>query len=168
MVAVDKGEGMREHSFMVLVEHRPGVMQQVSSLFSRRRFNIDSITVGATENPDIARMTIRTRGDERILAQIVKQLNKLVPVIKVIDLDPEGTVFRELCLVKISAPTEEKKGQLIQYAQVFRGSIVDVSPKSVTIEITGDMSKIDAFLQLVKPFGIKEVARTGATALQRG
>lgn len=159
---------VREHIFVVLVEHRPGVLQRVSSLFSRRRYNIESISVGPTENPAIARMTIITKGEDRIVEQIEKQLNKMVNVIKVVELHPESSVLRELCIIKIHTPDDKAKEQVIQYADVFRGGIVDVSPKSLAVELTGDSSKIDAFINLVKGFGIKEVARTGLTAIQRG
>jgi acetolactate synthase-1/3 small subunit len=159
---------MRTHIFTALVEHRPGVLQTVASMFSRRRFNIDSITVGPTENPNVARMTILTKGNDKTLEQIEKQMNKLVSVIKVKDLNKEVSVCRELCLVKVSAPTEKHRLQVMQYADVFRGRIVDVSPETITVEITGDSEKIDAFINLVRNIGIKEVARTGTTAMQRG
>ena len=158
----------REHIFVVLVEHRPGVLQRVSSLFSRRRYNIESISVGPTENPAIARMTIITRGEDKIVEQIEKQLNKLVNVIKVVELSEETAVCRELCIVKIHTPDDKAKEAIIRYADVFRGSIVDVSPKSLAVELTGDASKINAFINMVRGFGIKEVARTGITAVQRG
>jgi acetolactate synthase-1/3 small subunit len=158
----------REHIFVVLVENRPGVLQRVSSLFSRRRYNIDSISVGPTENPEISRMTILTRGEDKIVEQIEKQLNKLVNVIKVVELSAETSVCRELCIVKIHTPDEKAKEAVIRYADVFRGVIVDVSPKSLAVELTGDASKINAFINMVRGFGIKEVARTGITAVQRG
>ena len=158
----------RIHVFTALVEHKPGVLQRIASLFARRKFNIESITVGATEKPDIARMTIVTRGDDRVLEQINKQMNKLVNVIKVSDLSPESAICRELCIVKVNTPTERQKSQVIQYADVFRGNVVDVNPKSLSVEIIGDTDKINAFLNMMRPLGIKEVARTGATALQRG
>ncbi|MDD5110920.1 MAG: acetolactate synthase small subunit [Candidatus Altiarchaeota archaeon] len=157
-----------EHIFVVLVENRPGVLQRVSSLFSRRRYNIDSISVGPTENPSISRMTLLTRGEDRIVEQIEKQLNKLVNVIKVVELSPETSVCRELCIVKIHTPDNKTKEHVIQYADVFRGSVVDVSPKSLSVELTGDSAKVEAFINVVKGFGIKEVARTGVTAVQRG
>lgn len=159
---------MRTHIFTALVEHKPGVLQTVASMFSRRRFNIESISVGPTENPNIARMTILTTGDDKTLEQIEKQMNKLVTVIKVKDLDKEISVCRELCLVKIHTLTEKQRLQVMQYADVFRGRIVDVSSETITVEITGDPEKIDAFINLVKNLGIKEVARTGTTAMQRG
>jgi acetolactate synthase-1/3 small subunit len=156
------------HVFTALVEHKPGVLQRIASLFARRKFNIDSITVGATENPDIARMTIVTRGDDKVLEQISKQMNKLVNVIKVSDLKPENSICRELCIVKVNAPSEKHRNHIIQYADVFRGNVIDVSPKSLSVEIIGDTDKINAFLNIMRSFGIKEIARTGATALQRG
>jgi len=159
---------MKSHILAVMVEHKPGVMQRISSLFSRRKFNIESITVGVTENPDIARMTIISRGDEHILEQIIKQMNKIVNVVKVNDLDRESTVVRELCIVKLNTPDEKAKSQVIRYAEVFRGNVVDVSPKSLSVEVVGDQSKIDAFLDLMRNVGIKEVARTGVTAMPRG
>ena len=158
----------REHIFVVMVENRPGVLQRVSSLFSRRRYNIDSISVGPTEIPAVSRMTIVTRGEDRIVEQIEKQLNKLVNVIKVVELSPDTSVCRELCIVKIHTPDNKAKEHVIQYADVFRGSVIDVSPKSLSVELTGDSAKIDAFISVVKGFGIKEVARTGVTAVQRG
>lgn len=158
----------RSHILSALVEHKPGVLQRIASLFTRRKFNIESITVGATEHPEIARMTIVTTGDDQILEQIIKQMNKLPNVIKVNDLQKENTVSRELCLVKISTPDDIHKTQVIQYSSVFRGNIVDVSPKSTSVQIIGDSSKINAFLTLVRGLGIKEIARTGSTAMQRG
>ena len=160
--------GERIHIFTALVEHKPGVLQRIASLFARRKFNIESITVGATENPQIARMTIVSRGNDRVLEQINKQMNKLVNVIKVSDLDKDECVCRELCVVKVNTPDEDRKGQIIRYAEVFRGNVVDVSPRSLSVEIIGDTKKIEAFLNLMRPLGIKEVARTGVTAIQRG
>jgi len=159
---------MRTHIFTALVEHKPGVLQRVASMFTRRRFNIESISVGATDNPKIARMTILTTGNDRTLEQIEKQMNKLVNVIKVTDLAKDESICRELCLIKLHTPGEEKKSQVIQYADVFRGRVVDASPESMTVEITGDPEKVDAFIQLVRNVGIKEMARTGVTAMQRG
>lgn len=159
---------MDSHVLTALVEHKPGVLQRISGLFSRRRFNIESITVGATENVNIARMTIVVRGDEKVLEQIIKQMNKLVNVIKVMDLERDNSVARELCILKMHAPDEKRKSQIIRYAEVFRGNVVDVSPKSMSVEVVGDKKKIDAFLDLMRNVGIKEVARTGVTAISRG
>ena len=161
-------DGRREHIITALVEHKPGVLQRIASLFSRRKYNIESSSVGAPENPSIARMTIITSGDDRILEQVEKQMNKLANVIKVTDLPRDASICRELCIVKINAPTPAAKSQVIQYADVFRGSIVDVSSDNISVEITGDSDKIDAFITLVRQLGVKEVARTGVTAIQRG
>ncbi len=158
---------IKTHIFTAMVEHRPGVLQRVASMFSRRGFNIDNITVGPTENPEVARMTILTKGDDKVLEQVIKQMNKLVDVIKVSDLNKEKSVCRELCLVKVHTPNESLKSEVIQYVDVFRGRIVDVASESLTAEITGGTDKIDAFIGLVRPFGIKETARTGMTAMQR-
>ncbi len=158
----------RTHIISALVLHKPGVLQRVSGLFTRRGFNIENITVGTSEQDNMARMTIIARGDEKVLEQITKQLNKLIEVIKVRDLDPENTVKRELCLIKVYTPTERVRSEVIQYANIFRGRIIDVSPESLTIELTGAPDKIEALLDLVRPFGIKEVARTGPTAISRG
>lgn len=158
---------IKTHIFTAMVEHRPGVLQRVASMFSRRGFNIDNITVGPTENPEVARMTILTKGNNKVLEQVIKQMNKLVDVIKVSDLNKEKSVCRELCLVKVHTPNESLKSEVIQYVDVFRGRIVDVASESLTAEITGGTDKIDAFIGLVRPFGIKETARTGMTAMQR-
>jgi acetolactate synthase-1/3 small subunit len=159
---------MRQHIFTALVEHKPGVLQRVASMFTRRRFNIDSITVGPTENSGIARMTILTSGDDKTLEQIEKQMNKIISVIKVTDLSMDKSICRELCLIKLHCPEEKNRSQIMQYADVFRGRIVDLSPETLTVEVTGDPEKIDAFIDLTKGFGIKDIARTGITALQRG
>lgn len=159
---------IRQHIFTALVEHKPGVLQRVASMFTRRRFNIESITVGPTDNPNIARMTILTAGDDKTLEQIEKQMNKLVNVIKVTDLAKDKAVCRELCLIKLHSPDEKTKSQIIQYSNIFRGRIVDVSPETITVEITGDSDKINAYIDLTRNFGIKEIARTGLTALPRG
>lgn len=159
---------IKRHIITAFVEHKPGVLQRVASLFSRRKYNIDSISVGATENPRVARMTIITSGSDKILEQVEKQMNKLANVIRVSDLDRDASICRELCIVKINAQSPDAKSQVIQYADVFRGNIVDVSRDNISVEITGDSDKIDAFINLVRALGIKEVARTGVTAIQRG
>jgi acetolactate synthase I/III small subunit len=161
-------EEQRTHIISALVLNKPGVLQRVAGLFTRRGFNIDNITVGASEQDEFARMTIIAQGDEKILEQITKQLNKLIDVIKVRDLEPESTVKRELCLIKVHAPAERIRSEVIQYASIFRGRIIDVSPENLTIEITGTPDKIDALIDLLRGFGIKEIARTGPTAISRG
>lgn len=158
----------RSHIISAVVLHRPGVLQRVSGLFTRRGFNIDAITVGPSENKGMARMTIISRGDEKVLEQITKQLNKLIEVIKVRDLNPQSTVLRELCLIKTHASNEKSRSEIIQYTNIFRGRIIDVSPYSLTIEITGTPDKIDALIDLLQSFGIQKIARTGPTAISRG
>jgi len=154
------------HTISVTVENRPGVLSRVVGLFSGRGFNIESLSVGETIDPEISRITIVTRGDDRIIEQVTKQLRKLVDVIKVTDLTDLNFVDREMILVKINA-TEKTKAEILRINEIFRGKIVDVSPASYTFEITGDEGKIQAFIKLVKPFGVKEVSRTGKVALSR-
>lgn len=161
-------DNQQTHIISALVLHKPGVLQRVAGLFTRRGFNIESITVGTSEQEGIARMTIISKGDGKVLEQITKQLNKLIEVIKVRDLGVEKTVIRELCLIKVHTPTEKVRSEVIQYINIFRGRIIDVSPETLTVEITGESDKIDALIDLVKVFGIKEIARTGPTAMSRG
>ena len=151
-----------------LVENKPGVLHSIANMFRRRDFNIESITVGATEQEDLSRMTITVKGDEKTLEQIIKQMNKLIDVVKVSQLEPENIVTRELALVKISVPDIRNRSDVINCVEVFRGRVVDVAPEALTIEITGTPDKIDAFLNLMKTYGIMELARTGITALSRG
>jgi len=150
-----------------LVENHPGVLSRVAGLFSRRGFNIDSLAVGTTENPDVSRMTIVVDGDEYIVEQVKKQLNKLVDVIKVSKIIPEESVSRELVLIKVDAEPQIRS-EIIHIAEIFRANIVDVSRKSMIIELTGDKDKVGAFEELLKPFGIKELVRTGVIAVNRG
>jgi acetolactate synthase I/III small subunit len=151
-----------------IVENKPGVLHSIANLFRRRNFNIDSITVGATEQKDLARITITVNADEKTLNQVVKQLNKLVDVVKVAELDPNSIVTRELALVKVNVPSVKERADIISCVHVFRGRVVDVSPESLMVEITGTPDKIDAFLNLMKASGVIELARTGITALSRG
>ena len=155
------------HTISVTVENRSGVLSRVVGLFSGRGFNIDSLSVGETIDPEISRITIVTTGDDRIIEQVTKQLRKLIDVIKVTDLTDLNFVDREMILIKISA-TDKTKAEILRVNDIFRGKIVDVSPASYTFEITGDEGKIQAFIKLVKPFGVKEIARTGKVALTRG
>jgi acetolactate synthase-1/3 small subunit len=154
------------HTISVTVENRPGVLSRVVGLFSGRGFNIESLSVGETIDPEISRITIVTRGDDRIIEQVTKQLRKLIDVIKVTDLTDLNFVDREMILVKINA-TDKTKAEILRINEIFRGKIVDVSPASYTFEITGDEGKIQAFIKLVKPFGVKEIARTGKVAVSR-
>ncbi|MEM1507955.1 MAG: acetolactate synthase small subunit [Candidatus Bathyarchaeia archaeon] len=161
-------EEAKIYMISALVEHKPGVLYSVSNMFRRRGFNIESISVGEAEQPDIARMTITIKGDEALVEQVVKQLKKLICVIKVSILDPNNTVARELALVKVNTPDARVRSDVINYTEIFKGHVVDVSYESLTVEITGDTDKINAFIELMKPFGIREIARTGIAALPRG
>jgi acetolactate synthase-1/3 small subunit len=155
-----------KHTISVTVENKFGVLARVAGLFSGRGFNIESLTVGTTLEPSVSRMTIVTNGDDRIIEQVIKQLRKLIDVIKVSDLTGTNFVDRELILVKVGA-TEKTKADILRINEIFRGKIIDVSPSTYTFLITGDQGKTDAFLRLVKPFGIKEIARTGKVAMAR-
>ena len=151
-----------------LVENKPGVLHSVSNMFRRRGFTIESITVGQTEQKGVARMTITVSGDEKTLEQIEKQMNKIIDVIKVNQLEPDNIVARELALIKINVPDVKSRSDIINCVEVFRGRVVDVAPESLMVEITGTPDKIDAFLNLMRGYGITEMARTGLTALSRG
>ena len=158
---------MKRYVISVLVENHSGVLSRVSGMFSRRGYNIDSLTVGMTENPEISRMTIVVRGDEYILEQIEKQLAKLVEVVSIKHCDPAVTVFRELALIKVSAEGTNRLG-VIETANIFRARVVDVAMDSLLIEVTGSEEKIAGLIRLLEPFGIKELVRTGLTAMERG
>lgn len=151
-----------------IVENKPGVLHNISNLFRRRNFNIDSITVGPTEQEDLARITITVSGDEKTLEQVIKQLNKIIDVFKVARLEAGNMVARELALIKVNVSDTRNRSDIINCVEVFRGHIVDFSPGALMIEITGSSGKIDAFLNLMKTYGIIELARTGITALARG
>jgi acetolactate synthase I/III small subunit len=152
----------------VLVENKPGVLHAIANLFRRRNFNIESITVGPTQQQDISRMTITINGDEKTIDQVVKQVAKQIDVLKVSELEPGNFVMRELALIKVNAPSPKERSDTINCVDVFRGRVIDVSTDSLTVEITGGPDKIDAFLNLMKTFGVIELARTGITALARG
>ena len=158
---------MSKHTLSVLVEDKPGVLARVAALFSRRAFNIESLAVGPTEHPDVSRMTIVVDVEGTPLEQVTKQLNKLVEVIKIVELDPEMSVNRELVMVKVSA-TSESRGQVLDAVQLFRAKVIDVSPDAVTIQIAGNSGKIADFLSVVQPFGIRELVQSGQVAIGRG
>ena len=158
---------MKRMVFSILVDNTAGVLSRVSGLFSRRGYNIDSLTVGETENPAISRMTVLAHGDDQILDQIRKQLIKLEDVIEIIELVPGESVTRELILVKVSAPEKDRQA-IISIADIFRAKIVDVAPESLIIELTGSQEKLDAFIKLLEPYTIRELVRTGITGLTRG
>ena len=155
------------HTISVLVENEFGVLSRVSGLFSGRGFNIESLTVAETLDPTVSRMTIVTSGNAQILEQILKHLNKLISVIKVVDLTGVETVDRELVLIKVNAEPETKT-EVLRLVDIFRAKIVDVASRCYTIEMTGDEEKINALLQLLKPIGIREIVRTGRVAIARG
>lgn len=155
------------HTIAVLVENEFGVLSRVSGLFSGRGFNIESLCVAETTEPKVSRMTIVTSGNDQIIEQILKQLNKLVPVLKVIDFTGTETVDRELVLVKVNADNGNK-AEVLRLVDIFRAKIVDVAPRCYTIEMTGGEGKVSAFLQMLRPIGIKDVVRTGKIAISRG
>lgn len=155
-----------QHTISVLVENKFGVLSRVSGLFSGRGFNIDSLSVAETQDPSVSRMTIVTRGDDKIIEQITKQLNKLIDVIKVNDFTDQKFVERELALIKVQA-TASTRAELLGVVDIFRCKVVDVSPKTYTLEITGDVNKIEAIIEILKPLGIKEIVRTGRIAIAR-
>ncbi len=158
---------MKQMVLSLLVDNTSGVLSRVSGMFSRRGYNIDSLTVGVTENPKYSRMTVAVSGDDRILDQIEKQLNKLEDVVEIEELKDGTSVCRELVLIKVKATREEKQ-QIIAVADVFRAKIVDVSMGSIMIELTGNVSKVEAFLDLLEGFELQSLVRTGLTGLTRG
>lgn len=155
-----------KHTLAVLVENHAGVLSKVSGLFSRRGFNIDSLAVGITEDPKVSRMTIVVDGDEYVIEQVSKQLNKLIDVIKVTDISTDSVV-RELALIKVNA-SANNRNEIIQVVNIFRAKVVDINKASLTIEITGEGQKIAALEDMLQPFGIQEMVRTGAVAIERG
>ncbi|HUU65042.1 MAG TPA: acetolactate synthase small subunit [Dehalococcoidales bacterium] len=156
-----------KHTLVALVEDKPGVLTRMASLFRRRGFNIESIAVGHSELPDLSRMTIVVSGSANILEQVRKQLSKVVDVVKVVDVTGDNITARELALIKVRA-TSSTRSEIIEIADIFRANIVDVASDSLTIEITGDEDKVDSLLNLLRGFGIKEIARTGRIAMLRG
>lgn len=158
---------MAKHILSVLVENYAGVLSRVAGLFSRRGFNIDSLAVGVTENPDVSRMTIVVDGDEHTVEQVSKQLNKLVNVIRVKRLNPAESVSRELALIKVNA-NAATRSEIVQIVEIFRDKIVDVSKNTLTIEASGDADKLRALEDMLQQFGIKEIVRTGFISIERG
>jgi acetolactate synthase-1/3 small subunit len=156
-----------KHTLVALVEDKPGVLNRVSSLLRRRNFNIDSIAVGYTEQPNLSRMTIIVEGDDAKVEQARKQLDKVIEVVKIVDITSNDSVARELALIKVKA-TASSRSEIIQIVDIFRANIVDVSSDSVMVEVTGDEDKVNSLLELLRGFGIREIARTGRIALTRG
>jgi len=164
--AVEKVNGW--HILSAMLENKPGVLFRVTNLFRARNFNIESITVGLTEQPDLSRMTITLISDERTLDQLIKQLRKLIDVVEVKVLDAEKTVYRELALIKMKAEDPTTRMEITNFASIFRANILDIGKETITVELTGTPDKIDAFKNLVDHFGIAQLARTGVSALPRG
>jgi acetolactate synthase-1/3 small subunit len=157
---------MEKHTLIALMEDKPGVLNRVSNLFRRRNYNIQSLAVGHSETPAISRMTVVVDGDNRVVEQVVKQLNKLINVTEVLDVTDKPAVIRELALVKVKAGPGHRS-EIIELAQVFRGRIVDVGPDSMTVEITGAEDRVNSLVSLLRPYGIEELARTGRVAMVR-
>ncbi len=158
---------MSKHTLSVLVENTPGILARIAALFSRRGFNIDSLAVGPTEHTEISRMTVVVDVEALPLEQVTKQLNKLVEVLKVVELDPSASVQREILLVKVRADTHTRS-HVLETVQLFRAKVVDVASDTLTIEVTGNRDKLAAFLEVVQPFGVKELVQSGMVAIGRG
>ncbi|MZP29745.1 acetolactate synthase small subunit [Heliobacterium undosum] len=156
------------HTLSVLVENKPGILTRVAGLFARRGYNIESLVVGETETPTVSRMTIVVDGDDRIIEQVTKQLHKLIDVIKIQDITDEESVHRELILVKVNTADVAARSEVMQICEIFRATIVDLSRSSVIIQVVGDQKKIQAILTSLRPFGIREFARTGRISMLRG
>jgi acetolactate synthase I/III small subunit len=163
---VTSGLTGRKHILSLQVENQPGVLARIAGLFSRRGFNIDTLTVGPTEDPNISRVTLTVDGALHPIDQVTKQLHKLVNVIKIRDMEPEQTIAREMALFRVTAAVENR-GEIMQFAEIFRGQVIDVSRRTLTIEITGTAEKIEAFERMVRPHGLVEMARTGEVAISR-
>ena len=156
-----------QHTISILVSNKFGVLSRISGLFSGRGFNIESLNVAETNDPSVSRMTVVTRGDDQKIEQITKQLNKLVDIIKVIDLTEENFIDREMVLIKMNAEPKNRE-EILRIVEIFRAKVVDVSPSTYTIEITGDEGKLKGIMELLRPLGIKEIVRSGRIALSRG
>lgn len=156
----------RKHILSLTVENRPGVLARIAGLFSRRGFNIDTLAVGPTEDPDVSRITLTLDGAVHPIDQVTKQLHKLVNVIKIRDMEPDATVSREMALFRVNAAVESR-AEIMQFAEIFGAEIVDVSRRTLTIEVTGSQEKIDSFERMVRPHGLVEMARTGEVAISR-
>ena len=163
---VSSGLTGRKHVLSLLVENKPGVLARIAGLFSRRGFNIDTLAVGPTEDPDVSRITLTVDGAVHPIDQVTKQLHKLVNVMKIRDMEPDTTVAREMALFRVSAPVESR-AEIMQFAEIFRANIVDVSRRTMTIEVCGSQPKIDAFERMIRPHGLIEMARTGEVAISR-
>jgi acetolactate synthase I/III small subunit len=157
----------RKHVLSILVENKPGVLARIAGLFARRGFNIDTLAVGPTEDENISRITLTVDGAVHPIDQVTKQLHKLVNVLKIRDMEPEDTIAREMALFKVTAAVESR-AEIMQFAEIFRADIVDVSRRTMTIEVTGSADKIEAFERMIRPHGLIEMVRTGEIAIARG
>jgi len=158
---------MSRHTLSVLVENKPGVLARIAGLFARRGYNIDSLAVGPTEHPEISRMTIVVNVEDSPLEQVTKQLNKLVEVIKIVELDGSASVSRELLLVKVRADATTR-GQVLEVVQLFKAKVVDVATDAITVQVVGNQDKLEDFLRIVEPFGVRELVQSGMVAIGRG
>ena len=158
---------MSRHTLSVLVENKPGVLARIAGLFSRRGFNIDSLAVGPTEHPEMSRMTIVVNVEDSPLEQVTKQLNKLIEVIKIVELDGAASVSRELLLVKVKADATTR-GQVLEVVQLFKAKVVDVATDAITVQVVGNQDKLEDFLRIVEPFGVRELVQSGMVAIGRG
>ena len=159
---------VKKHVIEALVEDQPGVLQRIAGMFSKRGFNIDTITVGKTMKAGISKMIIVVVGDQSTLEKVIKQMNKLIVTFKVDDIPEKEAIARELCLIKVSLSKKNSKHDLLNYAKVYKAKVVDINSKSATVEVSGDAEKIEAFINLMKEFGITDISRTGVTAIGRG
>jgi acetolactate synthase I/III small subunit len=166
MASLTTNEQSKQHTISMTVENHFGTLNRVAGLFAAKGYNIDSLTVGPTEDAAVSRMTIVTRGDDQIIEQIMKQLHKLIDTIKVVDLTDDTFVDRELAMVKVQC-TPTTRMEIMQVSEIFRAKVVDISSKTITLEVTGNQLKVDAIINMLKPFGIKELARTGRIAIKR-
>ncbi|MBN1445971.1 MAG: acetolactate synthase small subunit [Candidatus Omnitrophica bacterium] len=166
-MAENSNKALKSHIIVIAVENKSGVLARIAGLFSARGYNIDSLSVSATEDPLVSKMTLMVRGDERILEQIYKQLNKLIDVIKILDLTEGDFIDRELSLVKVKTPNSVIRQEIMQLADVFRAKVVDIGKHSVTLEIVGGTSKVNAMIEMLRGYGIKEMIRTGKIAMVR-
>ena len=157
----------KKHVISMLVEDQPGVLTRIAGMFARRGFNIDTLTVGKTTKKGISKMVITVIGNDATLEQVEKQVNKLIDTVKVMEMHPDKSVIRELCLVKVAISNNKQKEEILRYTKIYKTKIVDITQKYITAELIGTPAKIDAFIDLMKQFGIKEVSRTGVTAVSR-
>ena len=155
------------HVLSILVANNAGVLGRITGLFSRRGYNIDSLSVGTTEDPNYSRVTVTLRGDDRVIEQILKQVAKLIDVLDIMELPAEQAIYRELCFVKVEAG-EKTRSEIFSITEIFRANIIDVTLNTITVEMTGDQNKLEAFIELMRPFGILEIVRTGLTGISRG